>query len=105
MPKNLVFLCCGQARRKDSFLQHIYLPEPIHIPIDGKTTFGDLFDALQSKFEDKPEDLEAANGWIALQTHDVSEEEAQLLLKHELLDVEPDEGIEFYAIFDLVPER
>lgn len=97
MPKELIYLLCGEEREPANFLKKVH--NLIHIPLKGKETFDDLFAALEAEFHGQAENLEAAKTWIKFFQQDTPED----ILNGEVLDVIPAPGIKFYAIFDLVP--
>lgn len=99
MPKELIYLLCGEARDKSSFIRHVH--NLVHIQLKGKETYDDLFAALEAEFKDQPENLAAAKEWIQFITNETDPES----LKLEVLEVIPDPGIKMYAIFDLVPVK
>ncbi len=92
---HLHFLLVGEARHKNNFLRHIYLDEPIHVPVTTKTTWQDVMDALRVRFAENLEVIEM------IRESEV-EQDPDVLASH-VLSYEPEEGVKFFAIFDIVP--
>lgn len=105
MAPAIKFLTTGEARHKSSFLQRIYLDELIHIPVDDKTTFGNLCDQLEEKFENDPVVLPLVHEWIESQSIGMDEDDQRFTMAMPVLDIIPDPGVNYFAIFDIVPTK
>lgn len=92
---HLKFLTVGEHRHKSSFFRHIYLAEPIHIPVDVHTSFADVFTALRAKFEKDPDVL-------AMVDESEKDQDAEVLTS-KVLAYDPEPDVKLFAIFDIVP--
>lgn len=93
----LHYLGVGEHRRPNSFLRHIYLEELIHVPVTEKTTWIDVMDALRVRYADNLEMIEMINEWEA--------DEDPKIMAGKVLNIEPEPGIDFFAIFDIIPSH